>query len=517
MQSYVDVPSQPVKAERPSLAKPMTPVDSDEDEVELAIQIVTSDDEGGGIFGRIQNDAKISYTSSDDSDSSDSSSDVEMRVTKYPTRKQPAFQVPNDSDIEDDEVPSGSIAQYAGTKNEVLLPQVKAPELAVIPPEETLELIGEVMTVLDSVVVIKGYTSSVDRVLDTDSLLVFEDRNVFGVVFETFGAVKQPLYSVRFPSASAIDKDAIRVGRQVFHVPARSNFVFINEIARIKGSDASNLHDEEVGEDQLDFSDDEAEAQWRRNRKEAKRGQALLHDSTANFAHEGTPKQPKPELPTVLPYPVADDGDVPYSTLPYDDAPDPRPTPAAYDPYLEHEDEVPTMPTRQPAQTSTENEPSGSRGRGRDRGRRRGSPNQHRNDDRGRSRRRGGRGRGRGDRRQGRGGGNFSEQYPTDYYPDPSSMMYAMGNTGPYPYAPQDEGYNPVNGGNAYWDQGTMPHINPRFFSGELGTGVNGGFGMQWPGQGQDYGYQQPGYSYGGGYDHQNDGGYNHNYGNSTY
>jgi H/ACA ribonucleoprotein complex non-core subunit NAF1 len=42
--------------------------------------------------------------------------------------------------------------------------------------------------------------------------------------------------------------------------------VFTEEIARIKGSDASNLHDEEVGEDQVDFSDDEAEAQWRRNR-----------------------------------------------------------------------------------------------------------------------------------------------------------------------------------------------------------------------------------------------------------
>ncbi|KAL5640388.1 hypothetical protein ACGC1H_007595 [Rhizoctonia solani] len=526
MQSYVDVPPQPVKAERQPLAKPVAVEyeDSDEDEVELAIQIEQSDDEGSGHFGRIKNQVKtpsIANPSSDDSDSdlSDSSSDVKMRVTKYPARKQPAFQVSNDSDIEDDEgAPSGSITQYAGTKNEVVLPEVKSPELAVVPPEEVIELIGEVMTVIDSVVVIKGYTSGVDRVLDTDSLLVFEDRNVFGVVFETFGAVKQPLYSVRFPSASVIDKDTIRVGRQVFHVPARSNFVFTNEIARIKGSDASNLHDEEVGDDQLDFSDDEAEAQWRRNRKEAKRGQASLHDS-ANSVREGTPKQPKLEIPALLPYPVADDGDVPYSTLPYDDVPDPRPAPAAYDPYLEHEDEVPTVSTA--PQTRTESEPSGSRGRGRDRGRRRGSPNQHRNerhnDDRGRPRRgRGGRGRGRGDRRQGRGGGNFSEQYPTDYYPDPSSMMYAMANaTGQYPYVPQEEGYNPVNGG--YWEQGAMPHINPRFFSGELGAGANGGFGMQWPsGQGLSYGYQQPGYEYGG-QNHPNDEGYNHNYGNSTY
>ncbi|KAG8685252.1 hypothetical protein FRC11_010872, partial [Ceratobasidium sp. 423] len=366
MQSYVDVP--PVKAEQQqSPAEPVAVVaehgDSDEDEVELAIQIESGDDEGAG---SVKSSAKLSSIAIDtslddsdsDSDSSDSSSDVELRVTHYPTRKPPTLQVPNDSDIEDDEdAPSGSIAQYSGTKNEVLLPEVKAPEFTVVPPEDVLELIGEVMTIIDSVVVIRGYTSGVDRVLDTDSPLVFEDRNVFGVVFETFGAVKQPLYSVRFPSASAIDKDIIRIGRQVFHVPTRSNFVFTNEIVRIKGSDASNLHDEEVGEDQLDFSDDEAEAQWRRNRKEAKRA----HGSTINSVCETTPKQPKPELPALLPYPAADDGDVPYSTLPYeDDVPDPRPAPAAYDPYFEHEGEASTIPAGQSAQIRTESEPSGS-------------------------------------------------------------------------------------------------------------------------------------------------------------
>ena len=55
----------------------------------------------------------------------------------------------------------------------------------------------------------------------------------------------------------------------VCHVPARSYFVFTEAIARIKGSDASNLHDEEIAEDQIDFSDDEAEAQWRRTRSAA--------------------------------------------------------------------------------------------------------------------------------------------------------------------------------------------------------------------------------------------------------
>jgi H/ACA ribonucleoprotein complex non-core subunit NAF1 len=33
-----------------------------------------------------------------------------------------------------------------------------------------------------------------------------------------------------------------------------------------KGNDASNIYDEEVGEGELDFSDDEKEAEWKRQK-----------------------------------------------------------------------------------------------------------------------------------------------------------------------------------------------------------------------------------------------------------
>ena len=47
-------------------------------------------------------------------------------------------------------------------------------------------------------------------------------------------------------------------------MPPRSRFVFPSQIKAIKGSDASNIHDEEVNEDEIEFSDDEAEAAYRR-------------------------------------------------------------------------------------------------------------------------------------------------------------------------------------------------------------------------------------------------------------
>lgn len=43
-------------------------------------------------------------------------------------------------------------------------------------------------------------------------------------------------------------------------MPRHSKFVFPSQLKAMKGSDASNLFDEEIGEDEAEFSDDEQEA-----------------------------------------------------------------------------------------------------------------------------------------------------------------------------------------------------------------------------------------------------------------
>lgn len=67
------------------------------------------------------------------------------------------------------------------------------------------------------------------------------------------------MYSVRFPSAEDIDACHVQLGRQVFHLPHKSYYVFPRALVMLKGSDASNVHDEEPSVDELEYSDDEAE------------------------------------------------------------------------------------------------------------------------------------------------------------------------------------------------------------------------------------------------------------------
>ncbi len=114
---------------------------------------------------------------------------------------------------------------------------------------------------------IKAKTTGEYRVLDSGSVLCLEDRSVIGVVAETLGLVQQPFCTVRFTNASAIEEAGLKIGVKIFYVEQHSYFVFTQALKAVKGSDASNLHDEEVGADEIEFSDDEKEMEHKRNLK----------------------------------------------------------------------------------------------------------------------------------------------------------------------------------------------------------------------------------------------------------
>ena len=86
-------------------------------------------------------------------------------------------------------------------------------------------------------------------------------------IFETFGSVQQPFYSLRFPATAVPDPAVFTVGRAVHYAPKMASFVFTRDIRNIKGSDASNIWDEEVGAAEMEWSDDEAEQEYKRSVK----------------------------------------------------------------------------------------------------------------------------------------------------------------------------------------------------------------------------------------------------------
>lgn len=136
-----------------------------------------------------------------------------------------------------------------------------------------IEELGTIQAIVENTLLITAKTSGEYRVLESNSLLCTASRIPIGVVAETLGRVEAPLYTVRFASETDIVESGVsEKGTKIYYVPEHSTFVFTQPLKAVKGSDASNFHDEEVGDDEMEFSDDEAEAEHKRQMKLRKKG-----------------------------------------------------------------------------------------------------------------------------------------------------------------------------------------------------------------------------------------------------
>ncbi|KAL2220713.1 putative snoRNP assembly factor Naf1 [Thermoascus aurantiacus ATCC 26904] len=225
--------------------------------------------------------------SSSESSSDDSDEDADYPILTPEEQARILMQAEAGSDDEAEAKGKGGYVKTANEQPEEILP---IPDIT-ITPEMKIEFLGQVETIVENTVLIKGSVSGEYQVLESGSLLCFEDRTVMGVVSETLGRVEQPLYAVRYESPASVAERGISKGKSVFYVSSHSTFVFTQPLRGMKGSDASNFHDEEVGEDELDFSDDEAEAEYKRKQKQKRQEKKEAKNEHGGF---GRPKKEPP-------------------------------------------------------------------------------------------------------------------------------------------------------------------------------------------------------------------------------
>lgn len=375
----------------------------------------------------------IQSSSEDDSDSDDSSSSGDSEGEDDYKLLDPEEQarILMEGDGGSDDEGGGKGAKGSGgqlrTKNEVPEEVIPKPDVTITPEMRTEEL-GEVEAIVENILLIKAKTSGEYRVLESGSVLCLADRSVIGVVSETLGRVQQPLYSVRFTNADEIAKAGLEPRTKVFYSEQHSTYVFTQALKAYKGSDASNLHDEEVGDEEMEFSDDEAEAEHKRRikqKKMGKRGGRLQQSSGSTRGGHPLQQQQTAYDPMV--------------GLSYDD-----------------EDDGPYKPLSRPAgfadtvgRSEAPQEGAGYAGRDH-RGNKEDDPSQHQSrEPYGRGRGRGDRGRGRGDRGRsndrGRGRGGFQDRR-NDGYSQPAHEQRHNG----YSQAPQGSPMPPHSPPNNY-------------------------------------------------------------------
>lgn len=126
-----------------------------------------------------------SSSSSNSSDSEDEAHDGKIRSVLD------KFTAISDDEDENEAGPSTKNSALR-TKNEIQEPDVVVPDITEVGEDEPLEKIGTVSSIIDNVVIVRGLPSAIEskasqskaseRALDSESLLVFEDRKVLGYV-----------------------------------------------------------------------------------------------------------------------------------------------------------------------------------------------------------------------------------------------------------------------------------------------------------------------------------------------
>ncbi|KAF4872460.1 H/ACA ribonucleoprotein complex non-core subunit NAF1 [Colletotrichum siamense] len=459
------------------------------------------------------------YESSSESSSSDSSSDDDdsesgegYQLLGVEETARMLMEMEGGSDDEGGPDASGKAGggAHLRTKNEVAPDAVPKPDLT-LTADDKIEALGAVDQVVDNIMVVRAFTPGEYQVLDSGSALCTEDRKVFGAVWETIGKVLQPMYTVMFGSAEEIKEAGLEVGTKVYYPVAHATFVFTEPLKNLKGSDASNIHDEEVAEDEMEFSDDEKEAEHKRQAKQKKKDARARNGGGERPARGGGAREPHPLRNEVSAGP-SDGG------LNYDDEDDGPYKPLTRPPGF---GQVPPM-----QQTfSQEPEP------GRFGGRRGGRGDFRGRGDRGRGRGRGGRG-GFGQREgrdgysmpqqrhqeqqsQGQWGGN-NNNYQQPQQPQQQSAPAPAAPTFNFPFPgmpPQPGGQGfpavpppppgwPAQGGQPGQNPAAGAYINPAFFAALLGQmqqnqAQNGQQAQQQPQQNQQQPPQQPPHQWG--------------------
>lgn len=218
---------------------------------------------------------------SDDSSSSNDDSDIED-VAEDPNPENSRKRANRDDmDLSDDEN-SGPVK----SKHEILdEPAPQLPDDLKITDQTPLELVGTILRVTGKTLIVEAAVSGEFRVLEEKSVFCLEDRTPIGVLYETFGRVQAPLYTVKFSTDEAAELYKSKIGQKVFYVVSASKFLFTDTIKSLKGSDASNLHDEEIPTEEQEFSDDEME---RLNNMKKKKKKAKPAEDNADNQRSGS-------------------------------------------------------------------------------------------------------------------------------------------------------------------------------------------------------------------------------------
>lgn len=254
------------------------------DSKDLISETIEGSLEKGDLSSHVSNLDKVEKGSTA---KSDQDSDADMNKESDAENEQDSeteFEQESETEVEED-VNEADLQGQPATKNEI----VECPTVEVVreslPVDAKLQFLGLVKAIVDKQIVIETNTDGFEKVLSDGTILYLETRNSVGRVYETFGPVKNPLYIVRFNDESEISDLDLKVSSKVYYSPPKADFILTEPLKKMKGTDASNFYDEEIPQEEQEYSDDDQEREAKfQKKKERLRNSGASIDVQQPFA-----------------------------------------------------------------------------------------------------------------------------------------------------------------------------------------------------------------------------------------
>jgi H/ACA ribonucleoprotein complex non-core subunit NAF1 len=221
-------------------------------------------------------DGESSNTSSESSCSDDDDEESEEEYELLDPREQAKILMRDIGDGDEDGGGAPSAPLRTANEHDEKIPP--KPDI-IITPEMKIVRLGTVENMVEGIVVIKADTAGDYQVLEYGSALCLENRTIIGAVMDTLSRVREPRYTMGFEDPEEATKFGIAKGTPIYYVQDHSKYLFTQPLQNMKATDASNMDDEEAGE--VEFSDDEKEAEYKRKMKQNKRARRDARNGTA--------------------------------------------------------------------------------------------------------------------------------------------------------------------------------------------------------------------------------------------
>ena len=208
-------------------------------------------------------DKMLEYVNFSDSDSEDNNNNT---FTLNPeTYQQESNKVNNLYNANIEEEDGGTMNTYTGTKHEKM--DIEMKEIPIPPellPNDTFVCCGLILSLVEGrIIFTQKVLNLINNVINVDNIIYDDNKAAVGYVDDVFGQVEQPVYSAKiFPNLVEAGF-GLKPGQKVFYCQRLVKFVNADDICKNKGCDASNQFDEEVDDDEKDFSDDEEEKKYK--------------------------------------------------------------------------------------------------------------------------------------------------------------------------------------------------------------------------------------------------------------